>query len=77
MMNDEQKELEFYAEWSEIEPYLEKMTETELQKLLVFINLTGKAKIVQSSTLRCSRCCLFFSKIRSRPSRAFSNSARI
>lgn len=45
MINDEQKELEFYAEWSEIEPYLEKMTETELQKLLVFINLTGKAKI--------------------------------
>lgn len=45
MINDEQKELEFYAEWAEIEPYLEKMTETELQKLLVFINLTGKAKI--------------------------------
>lgn len=45
MINAEQKELEFYAEWSEIEPYLEKMTETELQKLLVFINLTGKAKI--------------------------------
>lgn len=49
----QKNELEFWAEWSEIEPFLEKMTEKELEEMLKFVNAVGiakmQAKLLQNS----------------------------
>jgi hypothetical protein len=49
----QKNELEFWSEWSEIEPFLEKMTEKELEEMLKFVNAVGiakmQAKLLQNS----------------------------